>query len=65
MQEKALDRIRELPRGELELFAMRAMLQATTDRSQRDDNIFAAILTGFLFGAVVAFCGFLLGVRLG
>lgn len=66
MQERLFERIRRLPRNELEAFAIRA---AAYIRSQREDNdpsrFFLAILAGFLLGALVASSGFLLGAGFG
>lgn len=66
MDDKLLDRIRQLPRSELESFAVRAALHIRTRLEQRDEGqFFNAALFGFLLGAIVASSGFLLGVGLG
>lgn len=66
MDEGMLERIRQLPRHDLELFAVRAALHIHTHREEADSgDFFTAALFGFLLGAAVAASGFLLGVRLG
>jgi hypothetical protein len=65
MRESPFEAVRLMPRDELERFALRAAVQL---RSHRDEieagNVFLAILTGFLLGAIVAAAGFLLGLGL-
>ena len=65
MQERLFESIRQLPRSELESFAIRA---ASYIRSQQEDvhseRLFTAVLIGFLLGALVASSGFLLGAGL-
>lgn len=66
MEEKVFERIRQLPRPDLESFAIRAALHIRMNRQESDSGqFFNAALFGFLLGAVVASSGFLLGVGLG
>lgn len=66
MDERALEAIRQLPRPELEAFALRASAWLRDSRKDAENNrIFMAILTGFLLGALVASAAFLLGAGLG
>jgi hypothetical protein len=66
MDEKLLERIRQLPRGDLESFAVRAALYIRTRHHDTDKGqFFNAALFGFLLGATVAASGFLVGVGLG
>ena len=65
MDEESLEKIRHLPRPDLESFAVRAVLHIHSSREETDSRLFFnAALFGFLLGAVVAFSGFLLGVGL-
>jgi hypothetical protein len=66
MDETVFERIRELPRADLESFALRAALHIRQGREDADPAyVFSATLFGFLLGAIVASSGFLLGVGLG
>lgn len=66
MEERAYEAIRRLPRGQLEAFAVRALLTLHEHRRDRDSSrVFVVALTGFLLGALVAAAGFLLGTSLG
>lgn len=66
MEERALDDIRLLPRGDLEALAIRAALQVRQTRNELESGrLFLVALTGFLLGALVATAGFLLGTNLG
>lgn len=65
MKENALEAVRLLPRDELEDFAIRAALQLRSHREEIEaGNVFLAIVTGFLLGAIVAASGFLFGLGL-
>lgn len=65
MEERALDDIRLLPRGDLEAFAIRAAFEIQQARSELEaGRVFLVALTGFLVGALVASAGFLLGFNL-
>lgn len=65
MEENLFDRIRRLPRPDLESFAVRAALHIRTNREDRDNgHFFNAALFGFLLGAIVASSGFLVGIGL-
>ena len=65
MSEQAFDRLRDLPRQHLEDFAIRAAMQMRMNREDaRAGNYFAAVLMGFLIGAVVAAAGFTGGALL-
>ncbi len=65
MRENAFEAVRQLPRNELENFAVRAALQLRSHRGEIEaSNVFLAILVGFLLGAIVAASGFLLGLGL-
>lgn len=66
MDETVLERIRQLPRTDLESFAVRAALHIRHRREEADSRyFFSATVFGFLLGATVASSGFLLGIRLG
>lgn len=66
MDETILEKIRHLPRPDLESFAVRAALHIRMKREEADSgHFFNAALFGFLLGAIVASSGFLLGVGLG
>lgn len=66
MEQRALDDIRLLPRGDLEAFAIRAALHIRHARHELEaGRLFLVALTGFLLGALVASAGFLLGANLG
>ena len=66
MDETVFERIRQLPRQDLESFAVRAALHIRRSREEADPgHFFTATLFGFLLGAIVAFSGFLFGVGLG
>lgn len=66
MEQKVFDRIRQLPRHDLESFAVRAALHIRASRQHPDSgHFFNAAMLGFLLGAVVASSGFLLGAGLG
>ncbi len=66
MEERAFDSIRQLPREELEAFAMRAALRIRQNRKEAESSrLFLAVLMGFLIGAIVASAGFVTGVTLG
>ena len=65
MDETILQRIRGLPRPDLESFAVRAALHIRLTREESaSGQFFNAALFGFLLGAIVASSGFLLGVGL-
>ncbi len=65
MNESTLDAIRQMPREELESFAMRAAVKIRSDRREIEaGNLFLTLLTGFLLGAIVAASGLLLGLGL-
>lgn len=65
MRQTSFYTLKRMPRDQLEEFAIRALLRL---RSQKEDtgteNLFAAILIGFVLGTVVAASGFLLGLGL-
>jgi hypothetical protein len=66
MEERAVETIRHLPRGDLEAFALRAV--AYMRQNQKDvenSHFFSAVLMGFLLGALVASAAFLVGASLG
>ncbi len=66
MKESVFEAVRHMPRDELENYAVRAALQIRSYRGEvAASNAFVAILTGFLFGAIVSALGFLLGLGLG
>lgn len=66
MEERAFETIRLLPRGDLEAFALRAVVHMReTQREAENGRFFSAILLGFLLGATVASAAFLLGSSLG
>ena len=66
MDKTISERIRQLPRSDLESFAVRAALHIRMGEAQAEPgHFFNATLFGFLPGAVVASSGFLLGVGLG
>lgn len=66
MEQRALDEIRLLPRGDLEAFAIRAVLQIRHAQDELEaGRLFLVALTGFLLGVLVAGAGFLLGSNLG
>lgn len=65
MSEQVFERIRDLPRQHLEEFAIRAAMQMKLNRSEAGrGHYFAAIVTGFLLGALVAATGFMGGALL-
>lgn len=65
MEERAYEAIRRLPRGQLEAFALRAVVTLHEHRNELDPSrVFLAALAGFLSGAVVAAAGFLFGTSL-
>ena len=65
MDENLAERIRRLPRPDLESFAVRAALHVRVNRHETESrDFFNAALFGFLLGAIVASSGFLLGVGL-
>jgi hypothetical protein len=58
--------IRQLPREQLERFAVRAALHVRQSQNeQRSWDFFLAALAGFLLGSMIAGLGFLLGTGLG
>lgn len=62
MQERLFKSIRQLPRAELESFAIRAAFYISSQHADADSGrLFSAVLVGFLLGALVASSGFLLG----
>lgn len=66
MDEKISERIRQLPRPDLESFALRAALHIRMGQEEAEPgHFFNATLFGFLLGAIVASSGFLLGIGLG
>lgn len=66
MDERTVWTIRQLPREQLESFAVRAAAHVRSSQSElRSWEFFLAVLTGFLLGSVVAAFGFLLGSGLG
>jgi hypothetical protein len=66
MDETVFERIRQLPRADLESFAVRAVLHIRQRREGADPGLFFnATLFSFLLGAMVASSGFLLGLGLG
>ena len=66
MEERPFERIRLLPRSELEVFALRALVHIRdSQRDQQAGHFFSAVLAGFLLGALVASAAFLLGSSLG
>lgn len=66
MDNIVFDRIRQLPRSDLESFAVRAALHIRMGHKEHEQGqFFNAALLGFLVGAIVASSGFLLGVGLG
>lgn len=66
MNDTAFDVIRQLPRSELEAFALRAAHHIRSGRREIEaGHYFSAVLMGFLLGAVVAAAGFLAGASLG
>lgn len=66
MDDTAFEAIRQLPRNELEAFAIRAALHIRKGRREFDaGRDFSAVLMGFLLGATVAAAGFLAGASLG
>jgi hypothetical protein len=65
MNESTLEAIRNMPREELETFALRAAVKIRSDRQEIEaGNLFLSLLTGFLLGAIVAASGLLLGLGL-
>jgi hypothetical protein len=66
MEERAVNTIRLLPRGDLEAFAIRAASHIRVNRMELEaSRYFLAVLTGFLLGVLVATTGFLVGASLG
>lgn len=66
MDESAISTIRNLPREQLESFAIRAAVYIKNSRNElKSLEFFLAMLTGFLLGSVVAALGFLVGTGLG
>ena len=62
MDDRTIETIRLLPRGELEAIAWRAMMRLRDSRKDAAaGEFFSAILLGFLLGALVASAAFLLG----
>lgn len=66
MEERAVNTMRLLPRGDLETLAIRAASQMRDNRKELEaSRHFLAVLTGFLLGVLVATTGFLFGASLG
>jgi hypothetical protein len=66
MEEMEFGAIRHLSRRELESFALCAAMHVHEGRKElASGNFFAALLVGFVLGAVVASVGFLVGASLG
>lgn len=66
MEERAFEAVRYMGREDLEALAVRAIIHIRNGRKEADSGrYFAAVLTGFLFGALVAASGFVLGASLG
>ena len=65
MDDRTIETIRLLPRGELEAIAWRAMVRLRdTQKDAAAGNFFSTILLGFLLGALVASAAFMLGAGL-
>lgn len=66
MDETLQQKIRQLPRPDLESFAVRAALHIRTHHKESETaHFFNAAMFGFLLGVIVATSGFLFGVSLG
>lgn len=65
MGSEAFDGLRSLPRESLEAFAIKALIQIRQDRKDKVESaLFAAVLSGFALGALLAASGFMIGMWL-
>lgn len=66
MQERSFDKIRLLPREDLEYFALRAAMQIHDNRKGSESGrLFFALMIGLVLGALIASAGFVAGSSLG
>ncbi|MFT3988544.1 hypothetical protein [Aestuariivirga sp.] len=57
--------VQDLPRAQLEEFAIRAAMEARALRaSERPNRFFHVLMTGFIIGAALAGAGFLTGAAI-